>query len=263
MTPPPRPSSAPSGLSAADRLIVALDVPDLPEAAILVRMLRPAVSWFKVGSQLFTAAGPTAVALVHDAGARVFLDLKFHDIPATVAGAVASAARLGVAMMTVHIAGGETMLRAAAAACDAARAGSWAPGWHRPLLLGVTVLTSEPATGDAVRRATRAAERARAWGLDGVVCSPRESAAIKARCGAGCVVVTPGIRLHPSAEGVGSDDQRRTATPQDALRSGADFLVVGRPIIRAQDPRAAAAAVAADIEAALAGSVLSAPKATP
>ncbi|MDQ7842494.1 MAG: orotidine-5'-phosphate decarboxylase [Armatimonadota bacterium] len=253
------PSSGLSGLSAADRLIVALDVPDLAAAAVLVGRLRPAVSWFKIGSQLFTAAGPAAVALVHDAGGRVFLDLKFHDIPTTVAGAVAVAAGLGVAMVNVHTAGGEAMLRAAVAACAAAApAGSRAPGWTRPVLIGVTLLTSDPDTGDLVHRAVSAAEVARSCGLDGVVCSPRECAAIKDRCGRGFVVVTPGIRLPPSAAGAVTDDQRRTATPAEAVRAGADFLVVGRPIVRARDPLAAAAAVIAEIEAALAGSVPSA-----
>jgi len=257
MSPPgPAPASAWAPLPAADRLIVALDVPDIDRAAALLRMLRPVVSWFKVGSQLFTAAGPAAVALVHEHEARVFLDLKFHDIPTTVAGAVESAAALGVAMMNVHIAGGEAMLRAAAAS-SAAGAGRWAPGWSRPIVLGVTVLTSDIAGSDARDRVLRAARLAHGCGLDGVVCSPWEAAPIKDACGRAFVVVTPGIR----AQVPGLDDQRRVATPAEALRAGADLLVVGRPITRAPDPLVAAAAIREQLDAAFSISGLSATKA--
>jgi len=235
-----------SSLHPGDRVIVALDVPDLARAATLVRTLRPAIAWFKIGPQLFTAAGPEAVALVHDHRAQVFLDLKFHDIPTTVAGAVESAARLGVAMLNVHIAGGEEMLRAAVRACATPSTGRWAQGWNRPLLIGVTLLTSETDTGDAVHQAAHAAHIARTCGLDGVVSSPREAAAIKEACGQPFIVVTPGIRLQASA-----DDQRRVATPAEAIRAGADFLVVGRPITRAPDPLAAALAMTTQLEDAL------------
>lgn len=206
-----------------ERLIVALDVPSLDEAADLVRSLRPAVRWFKVGSELFTAAGPPAVALVLEHGGRVFLDVKYHDIPHTVGRALAAAGRLGVSMVNVHAAGGDAMLRAAAAARR-----------HHPMLvIGVTVLTS--AHDDAPRIAA-VARQVQEAGLDGVVASARETAIIKARCGSSFVVVTPGIR----PAGLAGDDQRRTATPSAAAAAGSDFLVVGRPIIAARDPLHAA-----------------------
>jgi len=223
---------------AADRLIVALDVPALADAERLVRLLRPAVTWFKVGSELFTAAGPAAAAMVHHHGGRVFLDLKFHDIPHTVAGAVAAAARIGVAMVNVHVAGGEAMLREAAAAARAAAS--------RPLLVGVTVLTSA-ADGGGPARAVKMSRVAQHCGLDGVVASALEAPAIKAACGEAFVVVAPGIRL----EALPADDQRRTAGPAEAVRLGADFLVVGRPIAQAPDPPAAARRVLLEIEHAL------------
>lgn len=213
---------------AADRLIVALDLPDFEEAAALIPRLRPTVRWFKVGSELFTTAGPDAVRLVQDHGAQVFLDLKFHDIPKTVAGAVAAAARMGVAMVNVHTAGGEAMLRAAAVA-----AASVSP---RPVIVGVTLLTSHDARVEWI---VEAAQLAQSCGLDGVVASAREAPAIKAACGAEFAVVVPGIRPEPLT----GDDQRRTATPADAVRWGADYLVVGRPITQAADPRRAAQAV--------------------
>lgn len=219
---------------AADRLIVALDVPALREAVALIGRLRPMVRWFKVGSELFTAAGPGAVTAVHDHGGRVFLDLKFHDIPATVAGAVTAAARLGVAMLTVHIAGGEAMLRAAAAAATGAT------GPPRPLVIGVTLLTSQDG---GVGHIVDAARLAQACGLDGVVASAREAPQIKEACGTEFVVIAPGIRPAP----VVGDDQRRTTTPEDAVRWGADYLVVGRPITRADDPQRAAEAVLASM----------------
>lgn len=220
--------SSPAGphpREAADQLIVALDVPDLNQAAGLVGRLRPAVRWFKVGSELFTAAGPEAVSMVCDRGGRVFLDLKFHDIPTTVAGAVGAAARMGVAMVNVHVAGGEAMLRAAAAA--------GAAGSARPMVIGVTLLTSHEGRAERIVEAARLAQ---ACGLDGVVASAREAPAIKEACGTEFVVVAPGIRPDSRA----GDDQRRTATPEEAVRWGADYLVVGRPITQAVDPRSAA-----------------------
>lgn len=202
-----------------DRLIVALDTPSLAEARALAASLRPAVRWFKVGSELFTAAGPAAVQMVLDLGAQVFLDLKFHDIPHTVAGAVRAAVRQGVSMLNVHVAGGEAMMYAAAEAAAGTDA----------LLIGVTVLTSQDETDEQVVAAALQAQRC---GLRGVVASAREVAQIKAACGSSFVVVTPGIR----AQIVTADDQRRIATPAEALRAGADYLVVGRPITAAPDP---------------------------
>ena len=214
---------------AADRLIVALDTGSLAQAEGVVRALRPAVRWFKVGSELFTAAGPDAVRMVQGYEARVFLDLKWHDIPNTAAGAVRSAADLGVAMMNVHVAGGEAMLRAAVAAKAST------------ILIGVTVLTSDAAPVDSVVEAARLGQRCR---LDGVVASAREAAAIKTACGRDFVIVAPGIR--PGA--VAGDDQARTAGPAEAVRAGADYLVVGRPITRSADPLMMARAILEEID---------------
>lgn len=214
---------------AADRLIVALDTGSLAQAEAVVRALRPAVRWFKVGSELFTAAGPDAVRMVHGHGGRVFLDLKWHDIPNTVAGAVRSAAGLGVAMMNVHVAGGEAMLRAAVAA----KAGT--------ILIGVTVLTSDATPAESVVEAARLAKRCR---LDGVVASAREAAGIKTACGRDFVIVAPGIR----PEAVAGDDQARTAGPAEAVRAGADYLVVGRPITRSADLLVMARAILEEID---------------
>lgn len=224
---------------APQRLIVALDVPDLAAARTLVRTLRPVVTWFKVGSELFTAGGPAAVAVVHDQGGRVFLDLKFHDIPHTVAGAVSAAARLGVAMMNVHVAGGEAMLRAAV------EANGGASERTRPILIGVTALTSDESSAASLEQVVDAAVLAKRCGLDGVVASAQEVQAIRLACGSSFVIVTPGIR--PTA--VPGDDQRRTATPGSAVRAGADYLVVGRPITQASDPLGVARAVLLEIEA--------------
>jgi len=221
----PRISPAPTLLPVTprERLIVALDVPELDEARVLVERLSPAVHWFKVGSELFTSAGPRAVALVLEHGGRVFLDLKFHDIPHTVSGAVSAAVRLGVSMINVHASGGEAMMRAAVGARGDAAA-------H---VIGVTALTS--AVEDA-SRVLEMAQGAREAGLDGVVASPQDVALIKQACGPSFIVVTPGIRPAP----VRSDDQRRTATPEGAVRAGSDFLVVGRPVLGASDPLDAA-----------------------
>ncbi|HLA24256.1 MAG TPA: orotidine-5'-phosphate decarboxylase [bacterium] len=206
-------------LTPRERLILALDVPELDAARDLVRRLIPAVRWFKIGSELFTAAGPRAVALVLEQGGWVFLDLKFHDIPHTVRGAVASAVRLGASMVNVHTAGGDEMMRAAAEARGTAPA----------YVIGVTALTSAE---EELTRIVEMARRAQEAGLDGVVASPREAAPIKAACGAPFVVVTPGIRPLP----VPADDQRRIATPAAAIEGGSDFLVVGRPVLNAPDP---------------------------
>jgi orotidine-5'-phosphate decarboxylase len=234
-----------------DRLFVALDLESLDDAARLLDQLDDVVRGVKIGSQLFTSAGPAAVELAQKRGHRVFLDLKFHDIPNTVAGAVRSAARLGVFMLNVHASGGIEMMRAAAeSAAQAARDF----GVARPLCLGVTVLTSldrralETEVGVSASiesHVLRLAEGAARSGLDGCVASPQEIRRIRLALGPRFAIVTPGIRPgSPTTE----DDQKRVATPRAALDAGADYLVVGRPITAARDPRAAAAAIIADLE---------------
>jgi orotidine-5'-phosphate decarboxylase len=206
-------------------LIVALDAPTLREAERLVTALSPDVRWFKVGLELFTAAGPEAVRAVRRRGARVFLDLKLHDIPATVARATAAAGRLGATLLTVHAAGGDEMLRAAASVR------------RRPKLVAVTTLTSLRASRTRVRRL---GETSIAAGCDGLVLAPREAALFAGR---GLVLVTPGIR--PAGET--AHDHARSATPAEAVRAGATHLVVGRPVRDARDPRAAARAILAEM----------------
>jgi orotidine-5'-phosphate decarboxylase len=230
-----------------DKVLVALDVESRGDALRLSETLRGAVGGFKIGSRLFTAEGPGMVRTLTERGDRVFLDLKFHDIPNTVATAVAAATGFGVWMVNVHAGGGTAMMRAAheAAQETAARRGT-AP----PLVIAVTVLTSmNPAalreTGIVIElqdQVLRLAELAKEAGLDGVVASPRETHAIRARCGAGFTIVTPGIRGGTAA--APKDDQERTMTPAEAIGAGASYLVVGRPIIAAVDPRQAAEAIA-------------------
>ena len=234
-----------------DRLIVALDVADLARAEQLMDRLQGLVTTYKVGSQLFTAAGPAAVESVRKRGGRVFLDLKFHDIPTTVAGAVREAVGLGCFMVNVHAAGGSAMLRAAAeAAAEAARALSVA----RPLLLAVTVLTSldraalqrELNVPLAVEgQVLHLAGLAKAAGLDGCVASAQEARLLRGALGREWVIVTPGIRPSraPTEGGSATDDQARSLTPAEAIRAGADYLVVGRPITQAEDPASAAQAI--------------------
>ncbi|HZS32733.1 MAG TPA: orotidine-5'-phosphate decarboxylase [Methylomirabilota bacterium] len=243
----PAASAAAARPAGRERLIVALDAPDLDEAARLLGALAGLVTTFKVGSQLFTGAGPAAVELVQRHGGRVFLDLKFHDIPATVAGAVRQAARLGVSLLTVHASGGAAMLRAAVEAAAAA-------GPARPAVIAVTVLTSldraalasELGVPMAVEgHVLRLAGLARDAGCDGIVASPREAAALRAALGPGPLVVTPGIR----AAAEPGDDQVRVATAAAACRAGADYLVVGRPITGAADPAAAAQALLRELPA--------------
>lgn len=234
-----------------DRVFVALDVESLEDAGRLLDQLEGAVTGVKIGSQLFTSAGPAAVELAHKRGHRVFLDLKFHDIPNTVAGAVRSAARLGVFMLNVHAAGGLQMMRAAAeAAAQAAREF----GVGRPICLGVTVLTSLDrraletevgVTASVEGHVLRLAEAARQAGLDGCVASPQEIRRIRLALGSRFAIVTPGIRPRAATE----DDQKRVATPRAALDAGADYLVIGRPITDARDPKAAAAAIISELEA--------------
>ncbi|MDQ3071564.1 MAG: orotidine-5'-phosphate decarboxylase [Acidobacteriota bacterium] len=233
-----------------DRILVALDFPDAETALAMASRLRGAVGGFKVGKQLFTAEGPALVRALAAAGDRVFLDLKFHDIPNTVGGAIESAAALGVWMVNVHASGGRAMMTAAREAADRA-AGQ---GAARPLVIAVTVLTSLDAealgeTGmpaDPPGQVARLAALAHDAGLDGVVCSPREIEIARARGGKDFLIVTPGIRGTGDAKG----DQQRTATPAGAIRAGADFLVIGRPITAARDPRAAAEAIGVEIASA-------------
>jgi orotidine-5'-phosphate decarboxylase len=218
-------------------LIVALDVPAVATAQRIVEQLVAVTPWFKVGPVLFTSAGPDAVRGILAAGGRVFLDLKFHDIPNVVAGGVRAAADLGVSLLTVHCAGGAAMLEAAA---DGARRAGAALR-----VLGVTRLTSD--SGRVGAAVMRAAETAHAAGLGGVVASARECRRLKDRFGLEFQVLTPGIR--PS--GAAPDDQARVATPGQAVRAGSNYLVVGRPITQAPDRAAAARAVLKEMERAI------------
>jgi orotidine-5'-phosphate decarboxylase len=236
-------------------LLVALDVDSADRARDLAAHLSGAVGGVKIGSQLFTAEGPEIVRDFVTHGHRVFLDLKFHDIPNTVAGAVRSATRLGAWMVTVHACGGGPMLRAARTAAEET---SRSLGVPRPLLVAVTVLTSldeETLHSVGVTRPLPAqvealAVLARESGMDGVVASPQEVAAIRARVGRDFIVVTPGIRPAP-VEGTASprDDQARTLTAAQALALGSSYLVVGRPIVAAADPREAALSLSREIGA--------------
>ena len=231
-----------------DQLLIALDVETAAEAFSLADRLRGIAGGYKIGSRLFTAEGPAMVRALSERGDRIFLDLKFHDIPNTVATAVAAASSLGVWMVNVHASGGVPMMRAArdAAAEAAARAGR-----PPPLVIAVTVLTSMDAptlktTGvesDVLDQVLRLAELTQSAGLDGVVASPRETPLIRERYRRDFVIVTPGIR-GGAARTAGKDDQERTMGPGKAIAAGASYLVVGRPIIAATDPRAAAEAIA-------------------
>jgi orotidine-5'-phosphate decarboxylase len=243
----------PDAPAPSDRLFVALDVDRLEESESLLDRLAGVVGGCKIGSQLFTAAGPVAVERALKRGFRVFLDLKYHDIPNTVAGAVREATRLGVFMLNVHASGGLGMLRAAAESATASARELAVP---RPIVLGVTVLTSLDrraletevgVLGPVEAHVLRLASHAREAGLDGCVASPREIAPLRLAQGRQWVIVTPGIRPAERA-----DDQMRTATPAAAVRAGADYLVVGRPITADPHPVAAAQRIAEDIRAALA-----------
>jgi len=231
-------------MTAKERLIVALDVSTAGEACALVDRLSGKTGMFKVGSQLFTAAGPQLVREIVARGEKVFLDLKYHDIPNTVANAVAEACHLGVSLVNVHALGGKAMMEAAVGALPAVGT----------RLLAVTLLTShdEESLGamgvagslsDSVRRLARLAQEA---GADGIVASPLEAALIRKACGPDFLIVTPGIR----PAGARADDQARAATPAAAVRAGADYVVVGRPITQAPDPVAAATAVVREMESA-------------
>ncbi|MHB8428839.1 MAG: orotidine-5'-phosphate decarboxylase [Acidiferrobacterales bacterium] len=217
------------------RVIVALDYPSRADALAFAGRVTPALCRLKVGLELFAAAGPGVVEELAARGFDVFLDLKFHDIPTTVARACAAASRLGVWMLNVHALGGIPMLEAARTALES--------GAHRPLLIGVTVLTSHGAgtlseiglQSDPAAQVLRLAGLVQAAGLDGIVCSAQEAGILRVRFGADFVLVTPGIR----PAGAAANDQQRTMTPLAAMRQGADFLVVGRPITQAPDPVAA------------------------
>ncbi|MCI0745905.1 MAG: orotidine-5'-phosphate decarboxylase [Verrucomicrobia subdivision 3 bacterium] len=232
-------------------LIVALDVPTADKALGLAQALAPFVGAFKVGSELFTSAGPEVVRQIRAAGGSIFLDLKFHDIPNTVKGSVAAATRLDVQMLTVHCGGGLEMLKAAEAAAQQTAAEMVRPA---PLVLGVTVLTSldEDAlarlgvTESLSRHAERLADLAVDAGLRGLVCSPLELPLLRRRLPQHVQLVTPGIR---AAHDVNAD-QKRTLSAAEAIAAGADWLVVGRPICAVADPRAAAQQILASINAA-------------
>ena len=228
-------------IKARERLIVALDVPHAEAARKLVDRIGDAAGVYKIGLQLFTAEGPRLVEELAGSGRRVFLDLKLHDIPSTVSHAVRSAAGLGASMLTVHAAAGSDVLRAAVEAAD-----------RRLTLLAVTVLTSF--SDDDVRevgipatvadQVLRLATLAQDCGCGGVVTSPRETALVRKALGASLVIVNPGIR----PAGSGQDDQERTATPGEAIRAGASYIVVGRPITQANDPAKAADSVVLTME---------------
>ena len=230
-----------------DRILAALDFPDGATALAMADTLRGHVGGLKVGKQLFTAEGPDLVRELAKQGDRVFLDLKFHDIPNTVAGAITSALRLGVWMVNVHASGGRAMMTAAHEAADKAAQS----GGTRALVIGVTVLTSLDAAalreagidGEPATQVARLARLARESGLDGVVCSPQEIELVRRECGSDFVIVTPGIRGTSDAKG----DQVRTATPAGAMQAGADYLVIGRPITGASDPAGAADRIAAEM----------------
>lgn len=222
-------------------IIVALDMPAAEKALSLAQALAPVVGAFKIGSELFTSAGPDIVRGLRDTGGNVFLDLKFHDIPNTVAKAVASATRLDVQMLTIHTSGGLAMMKAAE---DAAQQTAAQLGRPPPLLLGVTVLTSMDATELAAvgqpanpgKQVERLAALAADAGLRGLVCSPLEIAALRQALPASVQLVTPGIR----GPGDEAGDQRRTLSAREAMQAGANWLVIGRPIYAVENPRAAA-----------------------
>jgi orotidine-5'-phosphate decarboxylase len=231
----------PSDRLPSDRLIVALDFPDTRAALALVDRLHGATRWFKVGLELYIAEGNSLVAELKRRGHSIFLDLKLHDIPNTVASAVRAATHLGVDMLTMHAAGGPEMMSAAVGAAES-----------RLSLLAVTVLTSMDAaqleaigvTGTPAAQVERLATMAIACGVGGLVCSPNEVASLRKQFGSGPLLVIPGIR----PEGADIGDQRRVATPAAAIASGASYLVVGRPITRAVDPEAAARAILAEMQ---------------
>jgi len=238
---------------ARQRLIFALDVDEFSAAEAWVTRLRDKVGVFKVGKQLFTRCGPDVVRMIRERGGEVFLDLKYHDIPNTVAKAAVEACRLGVKMFNVHALGGFEMMRKTATEVDAYCA---AAGIDRPLMLAVTILTSsteETLRGVGIDRPVtelvpRLAKLAKDAGFDGVVASPQEVELIRAACGTDFAIVTPGVRPTFAA----LDDQKRVTTPGEAIAAGASYLVIGRPISAASDPLQAAGMILEEIAAALA-----------
>ena len=245
------------------KLILALDVPTFEEARGIVETLGDTVEIYKVGFQLFTAYGPFIARYLQAQGKKVFLDLKFHDIPNTVASGVASAVGLSVPvnsaldkdgkktakfapilMMTVHTQGGAEMMKAAA---DMARKRAAELGVEKPLIVGVTVLTSDAGGGNVSALVLERAKLAKEAGLDGVVASAQEAAMLRRELGKAFVIVTPGIRPAEAEAG----DQKRVETPASAIKSGSSFLVVGRPIVKAPDPKSAAEKILEEIAGAL------------
>lgn len=233
---------------ARSKIIFALDVPTFAEAEQWVSVLSGHVGMFKIGKQLFTANGPDIVRMVENFGGEVFLDLKYHDIPNTVAMASLEAARLGARLINLHALGGYEMMAKTVEALDREFAGK-----ERSRVLAVTILTSssqetlrevgiEHPVAEMVVRLARLAQKA---GIDGVVASPLETALIREACGPGFLIVTPGVRPSFAA----TDDQKRIMTPREAVRAGADYLVIGRPISAAKDPLAAAEAIVDEIVA--------------
>jgi orotidine-5'-phosphate decarboxylase len=241
------------------KLILALDVPTFEEARVIVETLGDSVEIYKVGFQLFTAYGPFVVRYLQAQGKKVFLDLKFHDIPNTVASGVSSAVGLSVPvnepvdaagkktgkfapllMMTIHTQGGAEMMKAAA---DAAKKSAAELGVVKPLIVGVTVLTSDAGGGNVSALVLERAKLAQASGLDGVVASAQEAAMLRKELGKDFVIVTPGIRPADAEAG----DQKRVETPASAIKSGSNYLVVGRPIVKAKDPKAAAESILREI----------------
>ena len=232
-----------NALRFANPVFVALDTPDLSKALEVARAVRADVGGLKVGLEFISAQGPDGIRQIAALGLPVFADVKFHDIPNTVAGAARAIASLGIVMFNIHASGGEAMMRAAVEAATKAS--------PRPKVLGVTVLTSLEDTNletigqrpPAADQVVRLARLAKSSGLDGVVCSPREIALVRNACGPDFLIVVPGVR----PRGADLVDQRRVMTPGEAARAGADILVVGRPITGAADPAAAAKAIAAEI----------------
>jgi len=236
-------------ISKDPKVIVALDFPTIDAAFELLARIEPAQCRVKIGKEMFTRAGPAFVEKVAALGFQVFLDLKYHDIPNTVAGACAAAADMGVWMMNVHASGGRKMMTAAAERLAGVQ--------DRPLLIAVTILTSLGQddiaeigyTGTPAENVLRLAALAERSGLDGVVCSPLEVAPLRGEIGAGLKLVTPGVR----PAGAAADDQKRIMTPGDAIRAGASYLVIGRPITAASDPLGSLAAINAEVSEALEG----------
>ncbi|MBM3243377.1 MAG: orotidine-5'-phosphate decarboxylase [Candidatus Omnitrophica bacterium] len=220
-------------------IILALDVDNFAKARNLINRLYPIIRIFKVGSQLFTACGPKIIEFINKKGGEVFLDLKFFDIPNTVSRSVRMALRHKVKMLTLHIAGGEDMMKAAISAAKDEKAKK---GAKKILLVGVTVLTSKKTQPSKVIALARMGVKC---GLDGVVCSVREARMLRKSIARRFIIVTPGIRPQASLK----DDQRRTATVSEAVLAGSDYLVIGRPILEADDPKAAAKSILGEIYA--------------